>query len=283
MEKEQMLKLLKAAVQESNRSFIMNYLDNNGYPHSSFMGFAHLNSNLSVVLLVRAGARKVESFKTRPRIQLMFHTRDRSHYVKLFGDVLVDQSPPHVRKMMAAYPFLSEWFDPSGEDAVVVQLMTEVVEIEVMREWGPPICFEIRDGKPLPIDPDELAAGGRQNQSFAEIRTRITRLHGEMLDGVVNNDFDRYASHYSPHFTAPAGQSLEKYYNALWKWYKQVSLDGASVHWGLRDVGIRDDGTFSCRYYLEIVPKGGSGQRMEQHEIWGKEGGEWRLVRIENN
>lgn len=283
MEQEQMLSLLKQAVQDSNRSFIMNYLDNNGYPHSSFMGFAHLNRNLSVVLLVRAGARKVESFKTRPRIQLMFNTAERDFYIKLFGDVLVNQSPPHVRKMMQAYPFLADWFDPSGEDAVVVQLMTEVVEVERMKEWGRPICFEIRNGEPFAIDPDELAAGGRQNQSFSEVRTRITRLHGDMLEGVLSHDFDSYAAHYSPHFTAPAGQSLEKYYNNLWAWYKSSDLDQASVHWGLREVGLRDDGTFSCRYYLEITPKGGEPRRMEQHEIWGKEGGEWRLTRIEKD
>ena len=278
--------VIRRAVQESNKHFLLSYLDKNGFPHSNFMGFAHLNRNHTVVMIFRSSSSRVSILKEQPWIELVFNSRDYSHIVKFFGKVILTKSPATVVKLQKAYPFLNEYFSEDGSDSILVQLQTQMVEVESLPEngkWHDGRQFLIEDGQLVEADnPDIQGAmvgfAEPDQTGFDDIRRVITRNHGELLLGAINGEYDSFVSLLSGRYSGPGGAGRDDYQERISAQYSGINLVNSEINWGLRDFVQHKDGTVECLYFLDVKTPEGKEVNTRSRETWIQEADGWVLL-----
>lgn len=289
MKQEEAAAAVKQAVTESNQHFLLSYLDGNGFPHSSYMGFAHLNKNFSVVMIVSGSSRKAEVIKEQPWIELVFNSTDYAYVAKFFGRAVLSNSVPTVQKLLAAYPQLKNYFPADGEGAVLIQLQTQLIELEYLppgEKWHQHKSYMVQNKDLEEVENPVLqgASVGPQEKSgeeFDSIRRQITKNHGEILMNIIHQDYDALLNYVSDAFSGMMGEDREGYKQRTMTRYKDVELANAEINWGLRDFEQKRDGTVVCQYFLDITPQGGEQVSLKQKETWVLDGEEWMLLAIE--
>lgn len=290
MDVNQVEGVIRKAVQESNKHFLLAYLDKNGFPHSNYMGFAHLNRNKTIIMMLRASSSRVAILKEQPWIELVFHTNNFSSIVKFFGKVLLTRSPAAVGKLITAYPFLGEYFAPDGSDSILVQMQTQMIELETLPQggnWHEGHQFLVKDGVLEATEDADIqgASVGFVEQDaggFDAIRRIITRNHGEVLLSVINEEFDSLDEYVSPTYSGPGGGNKEMYKQRLVELYSGLNLAKSEINWGLRDFDHRKDGSVECMYFLDVITPDGKEINTKSREVWIQEDGNWVLLEEEN-
>jgi len=281
--------LIRKAVQESNKRFLLSYLDKNGFPHSNFMGFAHLNRNYTVVMILRACSSRVTILKEQPWIELVFNSRGYSHIVRFFGKAILTQSPGTVGKLQKAYPFLMEYVADNGSDFVLIQLQTQMVEVESLPEngkWHEGQYYLVEDGQLVETDSPEIQGAmvgfvEPDQRDFDDIRRVITRNHGELLLGAINGEYDSLGSLLSTRYRGPEGSGLDEYREQIASRYLDMNLEKSEINWGLRDFAQNKDGTVECLYFLDMRTSDGKEVNVRSKELWVQESGNWVLLNEE--
>jgi len=289
MQPNEVLTIIRKAVSESNKHFLLSYLDGNGFPHSNFMGFAHLNKNMTVIMMIRNSSERIYDIREQPWIELVFHTRDFSHVIKFFGKALITSSPPSVKKLINAYTFLGDYFTADGSDAQLIQLHTQMIEVESLKngeKWHKKFSYMVENGELVSVDKPVLQGATlgvmEQNEGeFDAIRRYITKNHGDMLMCIIHGDYNGLLSFLSPNFAGKNGQSRDVYHNEQQERFKGLELANAEINWGLRDFDQKKDGSVDCLYFLEITPREGETISIKQKETWVMEGANWLILSME--
>ena len=216
-------------------------------------------------MIFRESSSRVATLKEQPWIELVFNTRDYSHVVKFFGKVILTQSPGTVQKLQKAYPFLSEYFAPDGSDSILVQLQTQMLEVESLPEggkWHEGRQYLVEEGQLVEADDPDIQGAmvgfAEPDQSgFDDVRRMITRNHGELLLGAINGEFDSLATLLSSRYAGPAGTGRDDYQSRISSQYADINLVNSEINWGLRDFMQNKDGTVECLYFLDVKNAGG--------------------------
>jgi len=299
MQPVDVLPLVTKVIAESKKNFLLNYLDENGFPHSSYMGFIHLNKNLSVLLTAKESSRKADDIKRHAGIELVFQSRDYKYIVKLFGKAIVAKSPNVFKKLAGAYPQMAAYYSPDGSDAVIVQLNTKVIEIEYLEEgqqWHSRKSYLIEENKLVEMDNpvvegNVLPSGAvstvedgpapAPKGDFDSVRRLITRNHGEMLVALVERNFDSFMKHVVKEFSSDDGMDFAGLKGMQAGIFTNMEMANAETNWGLRGFERNADGTVSCHYFLDIIPQKGEPASVKQKEVWMQIADDWCLLKIE--
>lgn len=289
MDTNQAAAIIRKAMQESNKHFLLTYLDKNGYPHSNYMGFAHLNRNMTVIMMLRSTSSRIAILKEQPWIELVFHTGEYGNIVKFFGKVVITSSAAAVEKLLTAYPFLAGYFKRDGSDSVLVQLQTQMIELEHLPTgalWHEGFQYLVKDGVLVPTEDADIQGASvgfvEQDESgFDDIRRMITRNHGEILMSVINEEFDTLDDYISVSYSGPENTDKEHYKERMSRLYSGLNLGKSEINWGLRDFEIHKNGTVTCGYFLDITTPGGKEITYRSKELWVQEDSNWVLMKEE--
>jgi len=284
------LGILKKAILETNKNFKLTYLDSNGYPNTVTMGFSHLNKSLSIVLMFKKDSDIIPILESNPWVQLFYQTRDLKYSVKLIGEVIVSTAAVSGKKLISAYPFLADYFAPDGEDAALVQLQTEGIEIDTREEsWiiQKSEKFVLKSGSLEKVDEFDflnvpLSAGQHANIGFDDIRRRITKNHGDMLMNFMQEEMEQYISYFSEGFSATGDLDVQGHVAKLKSDLSSVDFSSAEINWGLRDFEKLKENIVKCKSFLDINQGDDSVVSLHQEEIWQNVKGDWKILQIKD-
>lgn len=284
MSTEQVLGLIRLAVQESNRYPVMACTDQSGLSRMMALPCAHLNRNLSLILLLPGSSLAQTVVRNQQWVEVQFHTQNHHCFVRFGGNVFNSQSESAIERLSEGYPFLKPWLaEISASEVGLVQLDTRIIGLEIFQPdslWFQPLHYQVQNGQPIPLDATGIGEVQAQGSGQLDtVRRIITHNRGLMIHSIIVNDFDGFSAHLSGEFKPPEGQSSEDWVNSQWKLYKGIDPEKMSFTWGMNGFELKRDGTVECRFFLEIV-EGEKKRTFQQQENWIPEGQLWKLVKI---
>jgi len=284
MEPEQITGLIRKAVGESNRFPLLSFTDNAGAAQLLALPFAHLNRNLSLILLMPEGHAATEFIRTQPWIEVQFHTQNHECFVRFGGRAFVKQLDSAIDKLIEGYPFLEPWFHGAKRETIaLVQLSSQIIGLDILAPespWYETSYCSVQNGEAVPVQ--AAGAGELQERGAGQldtVRRIITHNRGEMIHCVITNNFGGFSSHISENFDPPEGLAPDDWINAQWKLYKSIEPGKVSYNWGLNGFEHKRDGSVECRFFLETDDAGKKSAGQHQ-EIWIQEGSDWKLFKV---
>ncbi|MCK4907020.1 MAG: pyridoxamine 5'-phosphate oxidase family protein [Spirochaetes bacterium] len=292
----EILPIIKNVIQESNRNFSLAYIDKNAYPHSSIMGFAHLNKNLSILMAAKTDSKKVEAIGLNPNAEVIFQSRNRNYILKLYGQIKLSNSQKTIEKILQAYPFLTDYFDQSGSNMILIQLNTMAIEMEFKEagnKWHEKQSFLVNNGELTEVDAIEIEKSEISSEEgiifgtnpdrpvidMDPIKKMITRNHGEMLNAITDKNFDVLMKYICDDFISHDGLNHTEYKNTNSDMFGNIPMMNAETNWGLRDFEMNHDGTVTCQYFHQITPSNLDTIAVKEKEIWKRTDDEWLLFK----
>lgn len=284
MTSEQAAGLIKKSVQESNRHPVLACADAGGLPQMVVLPFAHLNRNLSLILLLPEDDALTELVRGQHWIEVQFHTQNHHCFVRFGGRAFVNQLESARERLLEGYPFLKPALSgPQAARMALVQLHSQIIGIEVFESdslWYSQQHFRVQNGAPEPIDAAEVGEVQAQGAGQLDtVRRIITHNRGEMIHCIVVNKFEDFAVHIAESFEPPEERSVEEWTNDQWKLYKAIDPARMSFNWGVNGFELKRDGSVECRFFLEISD-GGKKRIIQQQETWVLENAAWKLFRV---
>ncbi len=281
------LSVFKKAILETNKNFKMSYLDN-GYPRTMTMGFSHLNKSLSIVLIVKKDSEIISTLGNNSWIELFYQTRDLKYSVKLMGEVIISTASISGKKLIGAYPFLADSFAVGGEDAALIQLQTEGVEIDIREDsWIKHLNekFVVEDGILVKVANFSflsipLSSAQQIDSGFDDIRRKITRTHGDMLMNFMQAEDEQYLSYIGEGFSATGNLDAQGHLAKLKESLSKVNFSTSEINWGLRDFEKIKEKIVKCKFFLDIICADGKEISQHQEEIWQNIKGEWKIFQL---
>ncbi len=289
MENEKVIQIIRKTIQESMRQFHITYLDTNGFPHSSYMGFAHFNKkNFSLIMLVPRNSRKAAVMFEHPWVEAVFHSKDYRYVSKFYGNAFLTSSQKSVEKLLQSYPFLDEFFPNGGTGAVLLQLQTQMIEVEWLKQdqkWHSRANFmlengELKETKEPVIEGPKVAAQEKDVDVLDRIRREITKNHGEMLMSLLSGDFEQAAEYVADDFGSDKYPDKAAYIQSLREQFEGKELGSSDFNWGLRDFEHNKDGTMNATYFLDISRNEEPQLSIKQQEQWVNDNTTWKLLKI---
>ena len=284
MTTEQVLTLIRLAVQESNRHPVMACTDAGGLPQIDVLPFAHLNRNLSLVLLMPEENAAQAVVREQHWVEIQFHTENHHCFVRFGGRVFNSQVDTAAALLADGYPFLKPWLTGvNASQIALVQMHTQIIGVELFQSdslWYKPAHYRVQNGVPVPITAADIGEVQAQGAGQLDtIRRIITHNRGQMIHSIIVNDFDGFSSNISADYEAPEGHSTEDWVNAQWKLYKSIDPARMTFTWGVNGFELKRDGTVECRFFLEIS-EGGKKRIIQHQENWMLESASWKLIRV---
>jgi len=257
MDPAQLTGVIRKTVSESNRSPVLAFVDKSGLPQLAVLPFAHMNRNLTLVLIMPEANAAVTTLRTQPWVEVQFASVKRDYLARFGGRAFVKQMDNTLDKLIEGYPWLGAWFqDTKRQNYVLVQIHTQIVTMEMLEgdsPWFQVSYYRVQNGEVVPINAASTEAmQEREAGQLEAVRRIITQYRSEMIQCVAKNDFRGFANHVSESFNPPEGITVDDWINAQWKLYKSIKPGKMAYNWGLNGFAHKRDGSVECRFFLEI-------------------------------
>jgi hypothetical protein len=186
MDPSQITAIIRKTVNESSRSPLLAFVDKSGLPQLAVLPFAHINRNLTMVLLMPEAHPAVTVLRTQPWVEIHFASNKRDCFAGFGGRAFIKQMDAALDRLIEGYPWLGAWFqDARRQDYVLMQLHTQIIAMEMLEAespWFQTSYYRIQNGEIVSINAVSTEAiQGMDAGQLEAVRRIITQNRSEMI------------------------------------------------------------------------------------------------------